>query len=179
MEETINRSKAKAYIMPVVFCVSLISLLGFLFVRLRSEIIFEKHVTSYLFVAQRSIEPEMVNDNITYAINYMEANGLSHGYTSVFQKTEDENMDVWVQQLRDIRGFVINSNQKSTAVRAMQNILADGHGKIHTPKGAAIAGHNKVMWWWGVLSLLATLVSLIYGLACDWDLNPAPPSPWY
>ena len=60
---------------------------------------FDQQCAGYLKQVADANTPEIALDRITVAIDYVDANNLTEGYTSVLWRTEDENIGFWYQNL--------------------------------------------------------------------------------
>ena len=61
---------------------------------------FNQNCEGYLKQAADANTIELALDRMNKAIDYIEANDLTHGYTSVIYKTEDENVEYWYTNLK-------------------------------------------------------------------------------
>ena len=61
---------------------------------------FQQQCGGYLKQAADANTVELARERLNLAINYIEAKGYTTGYTSIFVKTEDENIGYWYQNIK-------------------------------------------------------------------------------
>ena len=61
---------------------------------------FKQQCAGYLKQAADANTPEIALDRVTLALDYMEKNHLTEGYTSVVWRTEDENIGFWYKNVK-------------------------------------------------------------------------------
>ena len=61
---------------------------------------FQQGCEGYLKQAADANSVELALDRLDKAVKYCEDNGLTNGYTSVFWRTEDENIGFWYKNLK-------------------------------------------------------------------------------
>jgi hypothetical protein len=64
------------------------------------DIKFTQNCKGYLEQSANANTVELSKDRLDKAISYIEANHLVTGYTSIFLKTEDENVEFWYNNLK-------------------------------------------------------------------------------
>lgn len=128
-----------ALITPVVFIVKSIQ--------------FNQNCEGYLKQAADANTVELALDRMNKAIDYIEANDLTHGYTSVIYRTEDENVEYWYTNLKACQKELqegINSDsqlERSNILMKTRETLTDigEDGTVMTiPKGISRYPNNTL-----------------------------------
>lgn len=132
------------------------------------QVKFDQGCEGYLKQAADASTPDLALERINCAIDYIESNGLTEGYTSIFWKTEDENVGFWYQNILSCREeleLVLESSQleKTNVLMKVRESLTDNgeHVVITIPQGIHKYPHNGL---WGFL--LTVSLILIIGSAC-------------
>lgn len=127
---------------------------------------FDQQCGGYLKQAADANTPELALERINMAIDYIEANQLTSGYTSLIWKTEDENIGFWYQNIlacRDELQSCLESSQleKTNVLMKVRESLtdnSDGSVKLTVPDGISKYPNN---WLWAILLTLSMLVLII------------------
>lgn len=136
---------------------------------------FDKDCKGYLKNAADANTPEIALDRINHALEYMEANGLTYGYTSVLWTTEDENIGFWYQNIKACKSELeacMGSSQlaKTNVLMKVRETLTDEgeSGTIITVPCGVSRFPNNAMWFWGgcvsVFFILMGISNMIYAL---------------
>ena len=139
-------------------------------VRISKKITFEQNVTGYLKRAADANTIELANQELTKAINYLEANNLTSGYTSVLYKTPDEEIDFWYQNLKASQKELSNLNsnsalEKTNVLIKLRETLMDTGGKkmkVTLPQGLSVYPHNRFWAFLFSIVLFASLISISF-----------------
>ena len=132
---------------------------------------FDQNCEGYLKQAADANTVELAYDRISRALNYIEDNNLTHGYTSVLWQTEDENVEYWYNNIKACKNELksaFNSSQleKTNLLMKVRESLTDiGHGDdggtvITIPSGISRYPDNA---FWGVLRWFSWI---IFGSGC-------------
>ena len=80
----------------------LLIVLGFIIpaVRIVKSIQFDQECCGYLKQAADANTVELAYDRITKALDYIEKNNLTSGYTSILYKTEEDNIEFWYNNIK-------------------------------------------------------------------------------
>ena len=139
--------------------------LGVFGVRISKKVAFKQNVSGYLKRAADANTIEMANAELTRVINYLEANNLTSGYTSVMWETPDEDIGFWYQNLKASQQELENLNSDSALERTnvlmkLRETLLDTGEKtsVTIPKGLDVYPDNLR---WGILMLSAFIAMMI------------------
>ena len=124
---------------------------------------FQQECSGYLKQTADANTPELALDRITKAIDYVEAHGLTSGYTSVLWRTEDENVGFWYENLKacraELEGCLDGTQlEKSNVLMKVRESLTDegeDGTELTIPPGISRYPHNALF---GVLNLISVLV---------------------
>lgn len=148
--------------MKKIICVLLmltsISILGF---RASKKIEFKQNVTGYIKRAADANTIDLANQELTKALDYLEANDLTSGYTSILYQTPDEDIDFWYRNLKASQNELQNLESESALektnvlIKLRETLLDTGERtKVTVPDGLAVYPHNK---FWAALMLFALI----------------------
>ena len=133
--------------------------------RISKGVKFKQNVTGYLKRAADANTIELAEKELTKVIGYLEANNLTSGYTSLFWKTPDEEIDYWYQNLKASQVELQNLKSESALERTnvlikLRETLVDvgERTKVTVPEGMAVYPNNKL---WAFLMLFATVAGTI------------------
>lgn len=134
---------------------------------------FDKDCKGYLKNAADANTPEIALDRINHALEYMEANGMTNGYTSVLWTTENENVGFWYQNVKACKSELeacLGSSQleKTNVLMKVRESLTDEgkNGTVITKPCGISRFPNNTMWFWGgwvsVLFILIGISKMFY-----------------
>ena len=127
---------------------------------------FDQNCEGYLKQAADANTVELAYDRISRALNYIEENNLTHGYTSVLWQTEDENVEYWYNNIKACKNELksaFNSSQleKTNLLMKVRESLTDigkgdnGGTVITIPSGISRYPNNAL---WGVLRWISWII---------------------
>ena len=93
--------KTKSVLILAIIATTIYVAVTIWFVTLKIE--FSQNCTGYLQQAADANTIELAIDRLDKAIEYVELNGWTEGYTSILWKTEDENIGFWYENLKASR----------------------------------------------------------------------------
>lgn len=98
---------------------------------------FKQDCSGYLKQAADANTPELALDRLNRAIEYVEAHGMTTGYTSVLWRTEDQNVEFWYMNLKacqsELESCLDGSPlEKSNVLMKVRESLTDDSGKYGT-----------------------------------------------
>lgn len=139
-----------------------IVLLGF---RISESISFKQNVSGFLQRAANSNTIELAHQEITRALDYLEDNDLTSGYTSSIYQTPDEDIDFWYRNLKASQKELTTLNgasalEKTNVLLKLRETLISGgeKSKVTIPKGMSVYPNN---WLWTILSWLAVIAGSV------------------
>lgn len=154
--------------MKVVLCViCLLLFVGCGVARAVNGISFDRNCEGYLKRAADANTVELAEKNLVVALNHLESNGTTSGYTSILYRTPDEDVGFWYQNLqaslKELRSIKPEAAQleRSNVLMKLRETLLD-HGQsgdtVTTPPGISVFPSNTAYFFWGLLSLLFTVI---------------------
>lgn len=133
-----------------------ITIVGF---RIMKGIEFKQNVKGYLKRAADANTIEIANEELTKVIDYLEANNLTSGYTSILYKTPDEDIGFWYRNLKASQNELQNLNstsalEKTNVLMKLRETLVDSGKKarVTVPDGVTYYPNNL---FWAVLGWTA------------------------
>jgi hypothetical protein len=145
-----------------------ITVMGFLFFsflfgvwltsRLVNNIVFNKDCGHYLGRASNASTVETTKEQIKIALDYVEKERLTEGFTSVLYRTPDEDIGYWYKNLSDdvkvlesLSPTTSELEKSNTLIRVRETLI--GHGEkgdyLIIPDGISIYPHNTFFMFWG------------------------------
>jgi hypothetical protein len=131
--------------------------------RITKGILFDRDCGGYLKRAADANTVPMAKKELQKALDYMEQNRLTEGYTSVIYKTPDEDVGFWYNNIKTARSELDALTEYTTPLEStnvlmkLRETLLD-NGKEGTsltvPEGISIHPHNTAYFIFGILSLL-------------------------
>lgn len=144
--------------------------------RISKKIAFKQNVKGYLKRAADANTVELANEELTKVIDYLEANDITSGYTSVLWQTPDEDIDFWYRNLKASQkelqhlGTTSTLEKTNVLIKLRETLLDVGEKtKVTVPEGLSVYPNNKL---WAGLTTFA-LSALFAGLIM---LLPAVPA---
>jgi len=139
--------------------------IGIFGIRISKKVVFEQNVKGYLKRAGDANTIELATTELTRALDYLEANDLTSGYTSILWKTPDEDIDFWYRNLKASQRELQTLNSESplektnVLMKLRETLLDVGEStKVTVPDGLAVYPNN---WLWAVLISIAILAGFI------------------
>ena len=123
----------------------------------------------------------MANQELTKVIDYLEANNITEGYTSIFYETPNEDISFWYQNLKASQLELTNLQsesalEKTNVLMKLRETLVDNGEKtrVTIPPGLAVYPNNTM---WALLNLLATILGFsgLIVLIAAYNVNPESP----
>lgn len=143
----------------------LVSALAIFSVRIYHRVVFKQNVSGYLKRAADANTIDLAREELTRAIDYLEANNLTSGYTSVLWKTPDEDIEFWYRNLKASQREleVLNSEsalERTNVLIKLRETLVDNGEKtrVTVPDGLSVYPHNKL---WAALMLYACIALVV------------------
>lgn len=133
---------------------------------------FNQDCKGYLKQTADANSVELALERLNKAIDYVEANNLTSGYTSIIYRTEDENIEFWYNNLLTCKQELtecIESSQfeKTNVLMKVRESLTDQSEKgtvITCPPGLSRYPNNKMFAFVNFFSLLIILIGFYWFL---------------
>ena len=117
---------------------------------------FNQNCGGYLKQAADANTVDLALNRVNKALEYIEANGLTNGYTSVLYRTEDENIGYWYDNIKACQAELeankdASSLEKSNVLMKVRESLTDNGEKgteLTIPPGISRYPNNLM---WGIL----------------------------
>lgn len=98
---------------------------------------FKQDCAGYLKQVADASTPELALERLNKALDYVEAHNLTSGYTSVFWRTEDQNVEFWYKNLKacqaELEGCLEGTQlEKSNVLMRVRETLTDDGGEDGT-----------------------------------------------
>jgi len=135
---------------------------------------FKQDCSGYLKQAADANTPELALDRLNRAIDYVEAHGLTSGYTSVLWRTEDQNVGFWYMNLKacqsELEGCLDGTQLEKSNVlmKVRESLTEDGdHGtQLTIPSNIVFYPDNAFYLFARGICYLILLIWLV-GLSCE------------
>lgn len=134
---------------------------GWLAIRVVKSISFRQECSGHLRRASNANTVEIAAKELERAVDYIEHNNLTTGYTSVLWRTPDEDIGYWSENikasLQELRSIAPGTSQleKTNVLMKLRETLTDQGEKgtsVTVPDGLAIYPHNAVFALWATLT---------------------------
>jgi len=119
--------------------------------RIYQKTVLKQNVTGYIKRAADANTIELANQELTRVLDYLEANDMTEGYTSVLWQTPDEDIGFWYNNLKASQQELatLNSNsalEKTNVLMKLRETLLDQgeRTKVTVPSGLAVYPNNKL-----------------------------------
>lgn len=134
------------------------------------DIHFNQECAGYLKQAADANTAEIALERIDLALEYIERNNLTDGYTSVLWRTENENIGFWYQNIKACKSELescIDGSQleKSNVLMKVRESLTDNGDsgtKLTIPSGLCRYPNNAVYLILGWLSVFVFIIGLVW-----------------
>ena len=130
---------------------------------------FSQDCAGYLEQAADANTPEIALERLNLALEYIERNNLTYGYTSVLWRTEDENIGFWYNNLKACKSELescLNGTQleKSNVLMKLRESLTENSNSstlLTIPEGISRYPNNftwGIFGWFSVFAFIAGAV---------------------
>lgn len=141
------------------------------------SITFDINCGDYLKRAADSNTVELAADNLKIALDYIEANGMTSGYTSVVYKSPDEDVAFWYTNIKQSYEELISLDENATNLEKtnllmkLRETLLDQQEKgesLTVPNAISCFPNNTL---WAILKwlCLAMFIGGLVGIGVTWD----------
>jgi len=150
-------------IILTILCILSISIFGIVITK---SVEINQNCLGYLERSANANTVEIARNELKKSIDYLEANNLTKGYTSILWKTPDEDIEFWYKNLKESYGELMkvdsttSSVEKTNLLMKLRETLIDNGSKgdnITVPKGISRYPNNLM---WGIFILFASLTML-------------------
>lgn len=155
--------------LAIVLC---IPLLLFGTIRVVNDINFDRNCEGYLKRAADANTVSQASKELSVALNYMEKNGLTQGYTSVLYTTPDEDIEFWYNNIKSAATELEKVTEETTQLERtnilmkLRETLLDsgdnGKGSVTVPSGISIYPYNTFFALFGSISLILFIVGSVF-----------------
>lgn len=108
----------------------------------------------YLRLAADANSIDIAEKHLSTAIDYMEKNDMTSGYTKIFVYHPKNDFSLWYENLKTAQTQLlenINTDytelEESNVLMKLRETLLDGEGYLTHPFGVSIK-HNFTLWFW-------------------------------
>ena len=139
-------------------------------IRCVSYIDYKQECGGHLKRAADSNTIPLAEKELAQALQYIEKNDLTSGYTSVVYRTPDEDLEFWHSNLvaahKELQSIAPNATQleKTNVLMKLRETLLDSvqHGgqEVTAPEGISVYPHNTAL---VMLALVSLLMMLVFG----------------
>lgn len=152
----------------LILTIACISIVIWGILRIYNAITFDQKCESYLKIAADANSIKLAEQRLAIAVEYCEENHLTSGYTSIFYKTEDDNIEAWYSNLKsslvDLRSTPEDADQLliSNVLMKLRETLLDNDEsgtKVTIPNGISIYPDNRLYFWWIIVSIIAGILA--------------------
>lgn len=142
---------------------------------------FNQECGGYLKQAADANTVDLALERLNKAIEYVETNNLTSGYTSILWKTEGDNIEFWYRNLKMCQQELETCNDTSKLeqtnlllkIRESLTETYDGSTDVMLPGGISRYPHNTLY----AILLWLSLVNIIVGI-CLWVMYEGDPTNW-
>ena len=139
------------------------------------KIQFTQNCSGYLKQAADANTAAIALNRVTVALDYIERNRLTDGYTSVIYTTEDENIGFWYQNIKACKAELeacLNSSQlkQTNVLMKVRESLMDG-SKLTIPAGISRYPNNAIyaiFAWLSFFLIFGGLIRITYIFVNDY-----------
>ena len=132
---------------------------------------FSRHVDGHLQRAANANQIGLARTELQTAINYLEQNNMTTGYTSVLYRTPDEDIGYWYQNLKEaikdldtVEETASPLERSNVLIKLRETITDEDH--VIVPNGISRYPNNTT---WAFFSLLSLAIAGVCLLAIEFD----------
>lgn len=118
------------------------------------EIQFSANCGDYLKMAADANSIDIAEKHLTSAVDYLEKNNLTSGYTKIFVYYPKNNIGLWYEnlksaqtQLRYMQGTDYTELEESNMLMKLRETILDENGSLTHPEGISMAPNYTMMFW--------------------------------
>lgn len=135
---------------------------------------FTQECEGYLKQAADANTPDLAVQRHDKAIEYVRENNLTSGYTSMFYKTEDENIEFWYNNMIACRDELLNCKsstqleQTNVLIKVRESLLDEGSSRgsiaytdVTLPRGISRYPHNLLFLILNCISFILLFIGFL------------------
>lgn len=153
-------------IFSVLLLLSVLSVLLWAGLRIYNCIVYDIDCGGHIKRAADANTVDLATQEMKTVITYLEARGMTSGYTSVLYRTPDEDVGFWYQNLKasldelnKVKPETTQLERSNILIKLCETLLDHGESVTVTdPSGISIFPNNVAYAWFGWLSLVAAIV---------------------
>ena len=128
-----------------------------------NDVIFDRNCGGYLKRSADANTVETAKEQLVIAVEHMEKEDLTDGYTSILYQTPDEDVGFWYnnisESLGELNGMKSDATplERSNMLMKLRETLLDSGSsgdKITIPSGIHVFPNNTGYAWWGLSCFL-------------------------
>lgn len=131
---------------------------------------FDQECAGFLKQAADANTAELALERVNLALDYIEANKLTDGYTSVMWRTEDENIGYWYRNIKACQGELegcleATPLEKSNVLMKVRESLTDEGEKgtkLTIPDGISRYPYNAAWGWARLISYIILFAGIVF-----------------
>lgn len=153
----------------LLFFLALLSMVGLLATTIVKKVEFSQNCSGYLKQAADANSITLAKERLQKSVDYLESNNLTEGYTSLFYKTEDDNIGYWylnlktsLNDLNKINTDSISSLEESNILLKLRETILDNNDSgdsVTIPNGISRYPNNLLFFMWAVLGFLIVIIT--------------------
>ncbi|MFA5359395.1 MAG: hypothetical protein WC349_00335 [Patescibacteria group bacterium] len=164
------KNKTFKLVCGVSFILFAISFVVWAVFRLSLAVGFDNNCAQHIKRAAKAVTVEEARESLKVAVAYIEQEGLTEGYTSIFYRSKDENVKLWYSKVKgSLRGLEkITSGTTRDGELKMLIQLKKALFKsspigdvVILPPGISAYPHNIFLFCWGMISFIICVVCIM------------------
>lgn len=136
-----------------------------------SDIEFSANCGDYLELSADATNVKIAEKHLTKAIDYLEKNNLTSGYTKIFVYYPKNDIGLWYENLKEtqteLRAMLekeeITELEESNMLMKLRETILDNAGYVTHPAGISLHPNYTVMFW---LNVTLWLLWILGGVFC-------------
>jgi len=135
-------------------------------------VIFNKECSGYLSRAAHANTIQLADQELSTALDYLNQHNLTHGYTSIFYNTPDEDIGFWYTNLVESKKELDTLRSKTdltaleqsnTLIKLRETLMSHGEqgDSVRVPDGISRYPNNLAYFVWWVLGAVVGMLGAI------------------
>lgn len=134
-------------------------------------VVFDRECGGHLVRAANANSIELAREEMQMALKYIEHEGLTQGYTSIFWNTPDEDMEFWYRNLKTateeldrVQPDTSQLERSNILMKLRESLQDNGKNGSYTivPQGISIYPNNGAMTFLFFISVLLIILPCIF-----------------